>query len=365
MKHLSLSLVLVSLFTAFLACKKETKPVVSEPSKTIIQERIYVFNKGKDHGDISSSEDSLGKAFFNDCFSKANNGESIGSKIMSAAIVNAAYDPKIYVVCQNPDRIVILNAKTLKKITEINQNDEDSLVRPEHIYAHKDFAYVTCSDSRKSCVIKIDADKNSVKKVIPVAGGANRIERSDVNLFVTLKEKPGVAIIHMHLDEVLRVINMETIVNREKRSFMALDLISTSTNKVLISAYDKNNMKNQGYFTYDPALDTIEGSLNGGMDDFEVGTVGLFTGSGDRSSIWICGKNTVKNISTGAYSFFNNISDIEFDDYRKQLIVLSELDPLNFNNGKASIVKNDAVTNTSLVGIHPVSTVFFHYKETK
>lgn len=194
-------LAVLASFTLF-SCTKDDNPVVIQPEKKVI-----VINQGNytEHSASLSVYDEVTGTVQNRVYESAN-GVSIGATIISGTL---SADGKAYLVCNNPDKIEIIDAKSLKTtenaLTSNLESPRNAIVYQNRIYVSNwGYEHIVNSfgfwEFHKSYVSVYDLNTKTFIKKVLVGTDAEGMVIANSKLFVAVKE--GVAVVDILNDNM-------------------------------------------------------------------------------------------------------------------------------------------------------------------
>lgn len=185
-----LKVALLGIFSfVLLSCEKDNRTNVLPENMAII------INQGNfsEHNGSLSVYDETNNTITNRAYEAAN-GSSIGASIMSGWVSDSK---KAYIVCNNPDKIIVLDAKTIKLVgTPLTSN----LANPRAVCGNQNYIFVSNWDVdhitnefgmweyTKSYISVYDAQTMGFLKKVLVGTDAEGILLKDNKLFVATKE---------------------------------------------------------------------------------------------------------------------------------------------------------------------------------
>jgi hypothetical protein len=201
-RNLKRGLLAVLAVIALVSCTKDENPIVIQPEKKVI-----VINQGNytEHSASLSVYDEVTGTVQNRVFESAN-GISIGATIISGTI---SADGKAYLVCNNPDKIEIIDAKTFKiagnPMISGLESPRNAIVYQNRIYVSNwGYEYIVNSigfwEFNKSYVSVYDLNTKSFIKKVLVGTDAEGMVIYNSKLFVAVKE--GVAVVDIANDNM-------------------------------------------------------------------------------------------------------------------------------------------------------------------
>jgi len=356
---------IIACILGFVSCKKKTETKTAsntgKESATKTYTNAFIINGGdvNGKGEISSSDSTL--TVINDAYKNVN-GATIGANVNSATVVGGY----LYVACTNPDKILILNAKTLALVKVLQGAD---VVNPQYVLPYADLAYVSCwglvSDSSNvtgSYLLVIDAGKQSIKSKIAVPGGPTKMDRVGVYIYASLKFKKEISIIDIQMDKVVK-----------NKSFNASvgDIVADSLQRVWFTLVSSSlfpvSSNDQGVGVINSEYQTDDESI---LFPVSVGSAGTFAYNTNKTEIWVStndggGKVHKIDISSKRLDYSpvisaSSISKIDYNPRTNRLYVLKS-NGANANGELSVYTSSGSKLSSSAVGILPRNTVFFTY----
>jgi hypothetical protein len=201
-RHFKLGLIGLLASIALFSCSKDDNPVIVQPEK-----RVIVINQGNftEHSASLSVYDEVTGTVQNRAYESAN-GVSIGATIISGTISTQG---RAYLVCNNPDKIEIIDAKTLKvaesPLTLGLESPRNAIVYQNRIYVSNwGYEYIVNSfgfwEFNKSYVAVYDLNTKAFIKKVLVGTDAEGMVIANSKLFVAVKE--GVAVVDIAGDNM-------------------------------------------------------------------------------------------------------------------------------------------------------------------
>lgn len=237
----------------------------------------YILNYGGYYENTSSitkydyENDDL-TAFY---YQQQNGGEKIGS----APQWVYEYDDRLYLVNNNPDRVVVVDPLFVAQDTVTTD-----VLNPRNCVGSGDYLYISCWGASPdysggmpdAYILKYNVVTKSVEKKIPLAGGAEGLAIANGKLYAALNYKNAVAVMNLST-EAFTYIETEAVSSyflKDKSGNLYVTLVSTYS--------DPSTETGLGYIN----TQTDEMTLYQ-LDDVSTSYASIFAFSKDYSKIYV------------------------------------------------------------------------------
>lgn len=199
-----------------------------------------------------------------------------GSKIGSAPQWIYQYNDRIYLVNNNPDRIIITNL-----LFSAQDTITTDVATPRNCVAYGDYLYISCwgsnpdwAEMKDTYILKYNLKTKSVEKKIMLAGGAEGLAVANGKLYAALNFKKVIAVMNLS-SEAITYIDTEAVSSyflKDKNDNLyvslvstysdpsvstGLGLINTQTDKIILYPLSDVSTSYSGVFTFNKARTKI------------------------------------------------------------------------------------------------------------
>lgn len=225
------------LISCISACKNQPEQTIN-PKIDNFNNGFFVLNEGTyGFGNATVSFfDKNTNQIKNDIFKQQNDGNYLGDQAQDMVF----YDNKIYIVVQNSQTIVVVDAFSFKLLATIKS---DLMKSPRYLKAiSKSVAYV--SDWESDGVCKINLITNKVEKIIKTGKDPEQMQVVDNKLFVC---NSGYSFVGNE-DQTISVIDLisETVSKNINIGIQPMEMVLDKSENIIIACRGKKVYTNQG-----------------------------------------------------------------------------------------------------------------------